>query len=112
MVIAGTTVPTFEEANYATLSRYFDDVGGGKWKPASTNQTWVLFWSELDSYDGETVEFTDRDETLQIQEDDRGEFVVLEQDRRGVLGRGTYRTRFRPYRERNTERKPWNPQER
>ena len=105
MVISGRSVPTFEEANYATLSRYLHS---GEWKIASTNQTWEVFWSELTGYDGETVEVAKLDGSYQIEEDDRGEFVVVEQENGGLFGVGEVETRLRPYRENRTERKPWN----
>lgn len=108
MVISGRSVETFEEANYATLSRFKAE---GEWKLASTNHKWETFWTELSGWDGETVELVGLDGEFEIREDDRGEFVLLEQEHRGLFMDGTYETRLRPYEEEGTERKPWNPEE-
>ena len=109
MVISGRSVETFEEANYAVLRRFHAD---GEWRSASTNQEWETFWTELRGWDRETVELVGVEEALRIREDDRGEFVELEQEHRGLLMSGTYYTRLRPYMEESrTERKPWNPEE-
>lgn len=109
MTISGHSVETFEEANYATLSRYLAD---GEWNPASTNQTWEVFWTELSDYDGEEVELADLDGTYEIREDERGEYVQLRQEHGGLFGHGEVPTRLRPFMEESrTDRKPWNPAE-
>lgn len=107
MVISGTRVETFEEANFATLSVFKAE---GEWRAASTNHSWECMWSEVVAYDGETVVLADLDGTLPIQEDERGEFVEVSQEHRSLLAGGdsTYPTRFRPYHEKSrTETKEW-----
>jgi len=57
-------------------------------------------------------EFRDRILNLKTcancREDDRGEFVQVEQENGGLFVVGEVETRLRAFRENRTERKPWN----
>jgi len=104
MVISGHRAESFEEANFATLSR---KRVAGEWESASTNESWEVFWCELTAYHGETVELRDFEGQHEIRSDGRGEYIEVKQEHNSVFAGGEYLTRFRPYVEDRTEEKPW-----
>lgn len=104
MTIVSTSVETFEDANYAKITKKKTSNG---WERVSTNENWDLFWSELDDFDGQHVVLKKHDGEVEIQEDDDGEYIEIEQEHSGLFADGEYTTRFRPIREKNTEDKPW-----
>lgn len=104
MVISGKRVATFKEANYATLVKKYVDKA---WEPASTNESWDVFWRELTYWDGEVVGLSRVDGEHEIQSDTHGEYIELRQEHNSIFASGEYLTRFRPFNESSTETKDW-----
>lgn len=106
MVISGRSTARFIDANYAVLRKKRVN---GQWKPASTNESWDLFWCEITELHPErdAVELAKTEGEHAIQEDADGEFIQITQEHRSLFASGKYETRLRPYIEDGTEVKPW-----
>ena len=107
MVISGKGTERFDDANYAVLRKKWVE---GSWKSASTNENWDLFWCEITAFDPDegTVELAKTDEPHDIEEDELGEYIEIGQEHHSVFtDSDQYLTRFRPYIENSTEKKPW-----
>jgi len=104
MVISGRAKDSFDEANIIHLREKYDPdkkpkgcLGTkGMWTSASVNEDWEHFWLEIQEVRDDVIVVDELGE-LEIQEDDRGEYVEAEQQHNGLFARGNYMTRFRPF---------------
>lgn len=105
MTISGKNKEKFENANIARLCA--KKVKGEWVEKVSSNSDWQHFFPEIMDLEENRVKLY-RIGWLEIQEDDVSEYVIVKQKERGLFtSEKPYKTRLRPFKDDNTEKKRW-----